>query len=169
VCDDVQLCNCCVRELLILACTWFAFGLPSKPGVTPCQSLIRCHLVECLGGQAVEDVDRCHHCLSPEDNRHSPLLEESLSHPHNHLVAPLDDVVLLWAVRHGVVALNALIHAVRRELSRREFTTIVGAQHAQLVTTLHLHSDLPMLDGVRSLSLAAKDHHPHVVGEVVDE
>jgi hypothetical protein len=32
LCDDVQLCNCCVRELLILAGTWFAFGLPSKTG-----------------------------------------------------------------------------------------------------------------------------------------
>jgi hypothetical protein len=31
-----MLCNCCVRELLILARTWFTFGLPSKkPGVTP--------------------------------------------------------------------------------------------------------------------------------------
>jgi hypothetical protein len=29
-----MLCNCCVRELLILARTWFAFGLPSKPDVT---------------------------------------------------------------------------------------------------------------------------------------
>jgi hypothetical protein len=29
-----HLCNHCVRELLILAGTWFAFGLPSKPGVT---------------------------------------------------------------------------------------------------------------------------------------
>jgi hypothetical protein len=29
-----HLCNRCVRELLILACTWFAFGLPSKSGVT---------------------------------------------------------------------------------------------------------------------------------------
>jgi hypothetical protein len=29
-----HLCNHCVRELLILARTWFAFGLPSKPGVT---------------------------------------------------------------------------------------------------------------------------------------
>jgi hypothetical protein len=28
-----HLCNCCVREFLILARTWFAFGLPSKPGV----------------------------------------------------------------------------------------------------------------------------------------
>jgi hypothetical protein len=27
-----MLCNCCVRELLILARTWFAFGLPSKAG-----------------------------------------------------------------------------------------------------------------------------------------
>jgi hypothetical protein len=29
-----HLCNHCVREFLILARTWFAFGLPSKPGVT---------------------------------------------------------------------------------------------------------------------------------------
>jgi hypothetical protein len=29
-----HLCNRCVRESLILARTWFAFGLPSKPGVT---------------------------------------------------------------------------------------------------------------------------------------
>jgi hypothetical protein len=27
-----MLCNCCVLELLILARTWFAFGLPSKTG-----------------------------------------------------------------------------------------------------------------------------------------
>jgi hypothetical protein len=32
LCDDVQLCNCCVRELLFLARTWFALGLPSKTG-----------------------------------------------------------------------------------------------------------------------------------------
>jgi hypothetical protein len=31
MCDDVQLCNHCVREFLILARTWFAF-LPSKTG-----------------------------------------------------------------------------------------------------------------------------------------
>jgi hypothetical protein len=30
MCDDVQLCNRCVHEFLILALTWFAFGLPSK-------------------------------------------------------------------------------------------------------------------------------------------
>jgi hypothetical protein len=36
LCDDVQLCNCCVRELLILARTWFAFGLPFK---TECYSM----------------------------------------------------------------------------------------------------------------------------------
>jgi hypothetical protein len=32
MCDDVQLCNRCVREFLILARTCFAFGLPSKTG-----------------------------------------------------------------------------------------------------------------------------------------
>jgi hypothetical protein len=29
-----HLCNRCLCEFLILARTWFAFGLPSKPGVT---------------------------------------------------------------------------------------------------------------------------------------
>jgi hypothetical protein len=87
-------------------------------------SLVRCHLVECLVGQVVQDVDRCHHRLSPEDNRHSPLLEESSSHPHNWLVASLDDAILLRVVRREVLALNALIRAVRRELSRREFLLI---------------------------------------------
>jgi hypothetical protein len=32
LCDDVRLCNYCVRELLIMARTWFAFSLPSKTG-----------------------------------------------------------------------------------------------------------------------------------------
>jgi hypothetical protein len=38
LCDDVQLCNCRVRELLILARTWFAFGLPSKTGCDTTES-----------------------------------------------------------------------------------------------------------------------------------
>jgi hypothetical protein len=32
MCDDVQLCNHCVREILILAHTWFTFDLSSKTG-----------------------------------------------------------------------------------------------------------------------------------------
>jgi hypothetical protein len=32
MCDDVQLCNRCVLEFLILARIWFAFGLPSETG-----------------------------------------------------------------------------------------------------------------------------------------
>jgi hypothetical protein len=32
MCDDVQICNRCGREFLILVRTWFAFGLPSKTG-----------------------------------------------------------------------------------------------------------------------------------------
>jgi hypothetical protein len=104
-----------------------------------------------------------------EDSSHSPLLEEGPSHPHNRLVAPLDDAVLLWAVRHGVVTFNTLIHAVRREFSHREFTAIVGVQHTQLVAALYLSNGLHTPDGVRSLSLAAKDHNSYVAGEVVNE
>ena len=40
---------------------------------------------------------------------------------------------------------------------------------AQLAAALRLRSSLRAPDGVRSLSLAAEDHHPHVAGEVVDE
>jgi hypothetical protein len=46
LCDDFQLCNCCVRELLILARTWFAFGLPSK---TRCDSERLRHTLLCIG------------------------------------------------------------------------------------------------------------------------
>jgi hypothetical protein len=132
-------------------------------------SLVRRPAVESLGGRAVEDIDGHHHRLSPEDSRHFPLLEEGPSHPHNRLVAPLDDAVLLRVVRRGVVALNTLIRIVRREFSRCEFAVVVGAQHAQLAAAFHLRSALRAPDGVRSLSLAAKDHNPHVAGEIVDE
>jgi hypothetical protein len=97
------------------------------------------------------------------------MLEEVPSHPHNRLVAPLDDAVLLWVVRHGVVALTILIRTVRRKFSCREFAAVVGAQHAQLAAALRLRSGLRAPDGVRSLSLVAKNHNPHVAGEVVDE
>jgi hypothetical protein len=46
-----HLCNRCVRELLILARTWFAFGLPSKPGVTVAEAMSR---ADVLGGQLAE-------------------------------------------------------------------------------------------------------------------
>jgi hypothetical protein len=59
---------------------------------------------------------------------------------------------------------NTLIHVVRRE-----FAAIVIVQHAQLAATLRLCSALRAPDGVRSLSLAAKDHNPHVAGEVINE
>jgi hypothetical protein len=132
-------------------------------------SFVRHHVVESFGGRANEDVDSHHYRLSPEDNRHSTLLEEGPSHPHNRLVAPLDDVILLWVVWRVVVALNTLIHIVRREFIHRKFIVIVGAQHAQLAATLCVRSDLHVPDGVRSLSLAAKDHNSYVAGEVIDE
>jgi hypothetical protein len=67
------------------------------------------------------------------------------------------------------VALKTLIRAIRRKFSHREFAAVVGVQHAQLLAALRLRSGLRVPDGVRSLSLAAKDHNPHVAGEVIDE
>jgi hypothetical protein len=132
-------------------------------------SLVRRPAVESLGGRVVENVDSHHHHLSPEDSRQSPLLEEGPSHPQNRLVVPLDDVVLLRVVRRGVMTLNTLIRAIRREFSRREFAAVVGAQHAQLAAALRFRNGLRAPDGVRSISLAVKDHNPHVAGEVINE
>jgi hypothetical protein len=67
------------------------------------------------------------------------------------------------------VALNTFIHTVRREFSHREFTAVIGVQHVQLAAALRLRSGLRAPDGIYSLSLAAKDHNPHIAGEVVDE
>jgi hypothetical protein len=94
---------------------------------------------------------------------------EGPSHPHNRLVVPLDDAILLRVVRRGVVVVNTLIRIVRREFSHREFITIVGAQHTQLAAALRLHSGLRVPDGVRNLSLTVKYHNPHVAEEVIDE
>jgi hypothetical protein len=47
-----MLCNCCVRELLILVRTWFAFGLPSKTG---CDSLEKDKILHSLIDRIKED------------------------------------------------------------------------------------------------------------------
>jgi hypothetical protein len=68
----------------------------------------------------------------------------------------------------GVVLFGTCLWNITHS-NRREFTAVVGAQHAQLVAALRLRIGLCAPDGVRNLSLAAKDHNPHVAGEVVDE
>jgi hypothetical protein len=72
-------------------------------------------------------MDGNHHRLSPVDCRHPSLLEEGAGGGHYGLVAALNDVVLLRGVRRGEVALNTLVGAVRRELSRCELAAVVGA------------------------------------------
>jgi hypothetical protein len=42
-------------------------------------------------------------------------------------------------------------------------------QHTQLAAALRLRSGLRAPDGVRSFSLAARGHNPHIAGEVIDE
>jgi hypothetical protein len=46
-----HLCNRCVRELLILARTWFTFGLPSKTGCDKCSQILGA-IARVLGNQA---------------------------------------------------------------------------------------------------------------------
>jgi hypothetical protein len=46
LCYDESLCNRCVREFLILARTWFTFGLPSKSGVIIALNNLRSEVIE---------------------------------------------------------------------------------------------------------------------------
>jgi hypothetical protein len=50
-----MLCNCCVRELLILARTWFASGLPSKIGCDTKIQEIKDLITEGRGPEFMED------------------------------------------------------------------------------------------------------------------
>jgi hypothetical protein len=72
-------------------------------------------------------VNGGHHRLTLVDCRHPPLLEEGTRSGHHRLVAAPDNSVLLPSVRRGVVALDALVGAIRRELSRRCLCAAHGA------------------------------------------
>ena len=67
------------------------------------------------------------------------------------------------------MALNPLVGTVRRELSCREFTVVVRAEHPELAAALLLRGCLVALDGVRSCRLRIEQHGPHIAGGVVDE
>jgi hypothetical protein len=56
MCDDVQLCNRYVCEFLILAHTWFAFGLPSKTGCGISRPSRRCSVEVDLGAIAARSA-----------------------------------------------------------------------------------------------------------------
>jgi ribosomal protein S14 len=66
MCDDVQICNCCVRELLILARAWFASGLPSK---TWCDN----HTEE-----ETKDYEPCTTVFNPRITKHCDLRGEGV-------------------------------------------------------------------------------------------
>ena len=95
--------------------------------LTPVPGLVRRFVVKGLGGRAVEEMDDSHHRLPPVDCRHPSLLEEGAGGGHHRLVAALNDTVLLRGVWRGEVALDPLVDAVRRELSRRELAAVVDA------------------------------------------
>jgi hypothetical protein len=67
------------------------------------------------------------------------------------------------------VALDPLVGAVRRELSRCELAVVVRVQHLKLAAALLLRGSLVVLDGIRSCPLGVEKDNPHVAGCVVDE
>jgi hypothetical protein len=95
--------------------------------LAPVPGLIWCLAVKGLGGRAVEEMDDSHHRLPLVDCRYPSLLEEGAGGSHHRVVAVLNDAVLLQGVRRGEVALDPLISAIHRELSRRELAAVVGA------------------------------------------
>jgi hypothetical protein len=55
------------------------------------------------------------------------LLEEGTSGAHHHLVAALNDAILLWSVWRREVVVDPLIGIVHCKLGRRELAAIVRA------------------------------------------
>jgi hypothetical protein len=93
----------------------------------PVLGLVQHLAIKGLGGRAVEEMDGSHHCLPLVDCQHPSLLEEGAGGGHHGLVVALNDAILLRGVRHGEVALDTLVSAAHRELSRRELAATVGA------------------------------------------
>jgi hypothetical protein len=104
-----HLCNRCVRELLILARTWFAFGLPSKPGVTTTHlvylALITSHLENKNGRRRKHDGK--HQAIRATNNTQITLSLKSLI-TNDHL-SQLWDLERLEAL---IVSLNGLLALV---------------------------------------------------------
>jgi hypothetical protein len=88
-----HLCNRYVRELLILARTWFAFGLPSKPGVTDLLHLVD---VEVLPPMELCSWRICRGVIVPTEDTHEfvvyiPFLIHGLALPISLLFRGLLD------------------------------------------------------------------------------
>jgi hypothetical protein len=79
---------------------------------------------------------------------------------HHHLVAALNDAILLRSIRREVVELDALVGAVCGKLSRCELAGVVHSQNSQLAAAL-LCSSLGALDGVHRGCLGVEQHGPH--------
>jgi hypothetical protein len=93
LCDDVQLCNRCVREFLILARTWFAFGLPSKTG---CDTFASDgsrkrskvwnnfdELTNLINGKRVRYAAQCKYCHETLSARSSSVTDHLLRHNYS--------------------------------------------------------------------------------------
>jgi hypothetical protein len=79
----------------------------------------------------------------------------------------LDDVVLLWVIRHCVLMMHTLSHTVVCELYRGELTSAVGAKCLQLEAGLTLCPHLDVLDGSYCMILGRNHGYPHVPAKII--
>ena len=68
-----------------------------------------------------------------------------------------------------MVSHHTLIHAVRSELHRSEFTTAISPQHVEFLAALSLRAHLELLDHRRRFVLARQELQPHVATAIIHE
>jgi hypothetical protein len=79
----------------------------------------------------------------------------------------LNNVVLLWAVRHHVLTMHILSQTVVHELHRGELASAIGAKCLQLEVGLALCPCLDVLDGSRCTILGKNRGYLHVPADII--
>ena len=66
-----------------------------------------------------------------------------------------------------MVSHHTLIHAIRSELHRSEFTATISPQHAELLAALGLRAHLELLNRRRRFVLSCQELQPHVATVII--
>ena len=126
------------------------------------QVLVRRASTQPLRRGTVEDVDRSGDGLPPEHARQLLGLQHTAGHAHNHLIAALDNAVLLRGMGRREFTPDPQLGAVLVEVRRSEFAAPVRAKSTELLARLAFGRGLHALDGGGRGIFGWQQADPHV-------
>jgi hypothetical protein len=144
-----MLCNCCVRELLILARTWFTFGLPSKTGCDTPTDITKIHTMPWLQEIRVER-GRVEGLVSSFESFNSCVIFlvhtlTRVTHPQLHVAPkPPEDMrvdlglVRLHRIVPGIVPANQSLYKLEKQSGSESFRPTNPTQTNKSLVTLSL-------------------------------